>query len=93
MGCPIASRRKRILEFKEYPGMVKMYCRQGEIYRKNHPNSPNNKMFKTVYDWFVFSLFCDNVQDFNNKFGASELFGDDEIDTKIYLENYFNIKF
>ena len=30
MGCPIASRRKRLLEFKEHPNMIKMYCRQGD---------------------------------------------------------------
>lgn len=90
MGCPIASRRKRILDFKEHPNMIKMYCRQGEIYRKNHPDSPNNRMFNTVYDWLVFTLYCDSLQEFREKFGNT-IFGNDAIDTKIFLEQQFNI--
>lgn len=90
MGCPIASRRKRILNFKEHPNMIKMYCRQGEIYRKNHPDSPNNRMFNTVYDWLVFTLYCDSLQEFREKFGNT-IFGNDAIDTKIFLEKQFNI--
>lgn len=90
MGCPMASRRKRILNFQEHPNMIKMYCRQGEIYRKNHPDSPNNRMFNTVYDWLVFTLYCDSLQEFREKFGNT-IFGNDAIDTKIFLEQQFNI--
>ena len=91
MCCPLASRRKRIAEFKAHPNMVKMYCRQCEAYRKSHPKSPSNKMFPTVYDWFVFTLFCDNINDFRYKFGASPIFGNDAIDTKAFLEKEFGI--
>ena len=90
MGCPIASRRKRLLEFKEHPNMIKMYCRNGEAYRQSHPNSPNNRMFATVYDWLTFTLFADNIKDFNDRFGAN-MFGD-AVDCKKFLEDYFNIK-
>ena len=91
MGCPLASRRKRIAEFKAHPNMVKMYCRQGEIYRKSHPNSPNHEKFQTVYDWFVFTLYCNNINDFHKKFGATPIFGNDAIDTKAFLEKEFDI--
>lgn len=89
MGCPIASRRKRVLQFKEYPNMIKMYLRQGEKYRQSHPNSPNIKMFPTVYDWFTFTLFCDSITDFHEKFGKN-IFGE-KIDTKEFLQQQFNI--
>lgn len=89
MGCPIASRRKRLLEFKEHPNMIKMYLRQGEVYRTNHPNSPNNRMFDSVYEWLAFTLFADNIKDFNERFGTN-MFGD-AIDCKKHLEQYFNI--
>ena len=92
MGCPLASRRKRLLEFKEHPNMVKLYIRQGEKYRQTHPNSPNIRMFKSVYDWFTFTLFSDNINDFHNKFFATPIFGDDAIDTKQFLEKYFKIE-
>lgn len=91
MGCPLASRRKRIAEFKAHPNMVKMYCRQGEIYRKNHLNSPNHEKFQTVCDWFVFTLYCNNINDFHKKFGATPIFGNDAIDTKAFLEKEFGI--
>jgi phosphoadenosine phosphosulfate reductase len=90
MGCPIASRRKRVLQLKEYPNMIKMYCRQGEKYRQAHPNSPNIKMFPTVYDWLTFTLYCDSIEDFRQKFGVN-MFGE-AIDTKAFLEKEFNIK-
>lgn len=69
--------------------MIKMYCRNGEAYRQSHPNSPNNRMFATVYDWLVFTLFADNIKDFNERFGAN-LFGD-KIDCKELLEDYFHV--
>ena len=90
MGCPIASRRKRVLQLKQYPNMIKMYIRQGEAYRQSHPNSPNIRMFSTVYDWLTFTLFCDSIADFNEKFGDN-LF-EKKIDTKQFLEQQFNIK-
>jgi phosphoadenosine phosphosulfate reductase len=89
MGCPLASRRKRIEEFKAHPNMVKMYCRQGEKYRQGHPNSPGIKMFATVYDLFAFTLFADNINDYNTKFGATMF--DQGINAKSFLEQYFNI--
>lgn len=90
IGCPIASRRKRVLQLKEYPNMIKMYLRQGEKYRQAHPNSPNIKMFPTVYDWLTFTLFCDSLADFHQKFGEN-IFGE-KIDTKEFLQQQFNIK-
>ena len=46
-------------------------------------------MFATVYDWLVFTLFADNIKDFNERFGAN-LFGD-KIDCKELLEDYFHV--
>jgi len=89
MCCPLASRRKRIMEFKEHPNMVKMYCRQGIIYRRNHPDSKNNQLFPNVYEWLTFTLFADNMNDFHTKFGAN-LF-DNGMDCKVFLEEYFGI--
>ena len=92
IGCPIASRKKRIENLKEYPKMIKMYCRQGEKYRQSHPDSPNNKMFASVYDWLTFTLYCDSIYEFREKFGET-IFENDAIDTKAFLEQQFNIKF
>lgn len=90
IGCPLASRRLRILELKEFPNMIKMFCRQGEKYRQAHPNSTAVKKLPTVYDWLAFTLYCDNILDFRQKFGEN-MFGE-AIDTKWFLEKEFNIK-
>ena len=90
MCCPLASRRKRLMEFKEHPNMVKMYCRQGEIFRSNHQGSKNNQLFANVYEWLTFTLFADNMEDFRMKFGANMF--DNGTDCKKFLEDYFNIK-
>lgn len=90
MGCPIASRRKRLLNLKQYPNIIKMYCRAGEKYRQTHPNSPNIKMFPTVFDWLTFTIYCDSIEDFRQKFGVNMF--EEEIDTKSFLEREFNIK-
>jgi hypothetical protein len=47
-------------------------------------------MFPTVYDWLTFTLYCDSIEDFRQKFGVN-MFGE-AIDTKAFLEKEFNIK-
>jgi len=92
MCCPLASKKKRLAEFVKWPNMVKLYCSSGQTYRENHPNSPNIKMFPTVYDWFIFSVFYDNYEQYKKQFCGS-VFGINNLDAKFYLEQYFNIKF
>ena len=89
MCCPLASRRKRLMEFKEHPNMVKMYCRQGEVFRSNHQGNKNNQLFANVYEWLTFTLFADNMEDFRMKFGANMF--DNGTDCKKFLEDYFGI--
>lgn len=90
MCCPIASARKRLEEFKQHPNMVKMYCRAGGVFLKNHPNSSSVTKFKDVYGLLCFSLFTGSYDEYKERFGPN-LF-DDGIDCKEFLENYFNIK-
>ncbi len=71
--------------------MVKMYCRAGRIYKKNHPNIKKWEYFKDEYDFFIMTLFCESVDDFKERFGPT-LF-DDGIDCKKFLERKFKIKF
>mgnify|MGYP003287343248 CR=1 FL=1 len=88
MCCPIASKNKRIEEFKKYPGMIKYYVRNGAIYLKN---KPKGKIFKTfqgdVYAWLCKEVFTDSTYEFDLRFKG--LF---PVDCKEFLENYFNVK-
>lgn len=92
MCCPMQSYKKRLNEFKKYPNMVKLYVNRGEQYLKNHKDSKISTLCKDGYQFFCFDVFCkrSNIR-FQKKFGPT-LF-DDGIDCKLFLENYFNIKF
>lgn len=91
LGCPLASKNKRIEQFKEHPNLVKLYARGGGYWLDNHPLTKNCQHFKNVYEWICFNIFCDSLREFREKFGKN-LFNDG-IDCKKFLEDYFNIKF
>jgi hypothetical protein len=74
--------------------MVRFYIKAAKKFLESHPNSKIRKLFNcNPYDWFTSQVFCDSERQFRERFGASEIFGDDAIDTKAFLEQQFNIKF
>lgn len=90
MCCPLASRNKRIEQFKMYPNMVKAYIRAESKYLMSHPNSPALARVRNVYEWFVLQLYCDSYEDFRMRFGRT-LFSP-PVDCKKFLEEQFFIK-
>ena len=91
MCCPLSSRKKRIDEFRKHPNMVKLYIRGGQKWFENHKNILTTQRFNNIYELFVFTVFCQNIKEFKERFGKN-LF-DDGIDCKQFLEDYFKIKF
>lgn len=71
VGCPLAYRKHRIAEFKQYPKMVRLYVRAAQKYLDAHPKSKMFAYLKDGADWFTLSLFCDSKADFQHKFGAT----------------------
>lgn len=91
MCCPLISRKKRIKQFMLTPNMVKLYAIGGGYFFDNHDNKKVRERFNNVYEWICMDLFCESLQDFQNKFGKN-LFNKG-VDCKKFLEDYFNIKF
>lgn len=92
MCCPLQSRNKRVQSFKDNPRMARYYINAAKKYLETHPNNKLNKLFNgNAYDWFTSQIFCDGEREFREKFGASEIFKDDAIDTKVFLEKEFGI--
>ena len=89
MGCPLVSTKKRIEEFKRYPGMVRLYVKAAQVFFDNHPDSKMREYINDACEWFVMSLYCNSKADFEQRFG-SNLFG--RTDCKAFLEEQFNIK-
>lgn len=56
-----------------------------------YPQSSNAKRFGgDVYKWFCMDLFCDNMADFEMKFGKNMF--DEGLDCKQFLMDYFKIQ-
>lgn len=89
--CPLMSRNKRIQSFKNYPRMVRLYINAAQKYLSTHPQSSINQQFTNVYDWFALQIFYDGKREFRKHFNATPIFGNDEIDTKAFLEKEFGI--
>lgn len=90
MGCPLASRKKRLEEFKKHPGMVKAYIRAGQKFLNAHPESKSSRRYDcNAFDWFYRDLFFDSQADWEDS--RVSLFPLE--DSKTLIEKYFNIQF
>lgn len=92
MCCPLTSRNKRIEAFRKHPNMVKLYIRGGQKWFENHKDIKSTQRFNNIYELFVFTVFCQNIKEFQERFGGNNLFGE-KVDCKQFLEDYFKIKF
>lgn len=90
MGCPLAA-DNGLSDFKRYPLLVKAWLRNGLIWWNDHPNTTCHKMYDSIYELFVSNVFFKSLEE--TKLAVdSGLFGE-KIDCKLFLEEYFNIKF
>ena len=89
MGCPLASRRKRIQFFKENPKWLKAWIRAGQkrYTSEAYQNGKANFKFKDAFEAMGYLLFCENMDEFKEK--TYGLFGD--FDWKEFLEKEFNV--
>ena len=89
MGCPLASRKKRIQFFKENPKWLKAWIRAGQkrYTSEAYQNGKAKHKFKDAFEAMGYMLFCDNMDEFKEK--TYTLFG--EFDWKEFLQNEFKI--
>ena len=89
MCCPLASKKKRIEQFRKYPGMVKQYVRRCRKYRETHPQSKVVSVyFQDEYEQVFRDIFCDTNLDLDKyRIGV---FG--RLDFKKFLEEYVDVK-
>lgn len=89
MGCPLASKKQRIAEFKNHPQIARFYIRGAQRFLDTHPDNKLHYQFKDAYEWFAYTLYCDNLAEFRDRFGV-DMFGK-SIDCKRHLETLFDI--
>lgn len=91
MACCLKSRKQRIADFIAHPNFVRAYIKAGKRFLDTHPDSSSARRWGgDIYKQFCMDLFCDNMEDFNMKFGK-DMFSP-ETDCKKFLEDYFKIK-
>ncbi len=92
ISCPLASKAKRIEQFKQYPRYIKLWIDAGKKFLDSHPDGKSAKRWNgNAYDYFFANLFYDrNLSEFF-EIARPDLWGD-RIDTKKELEKYFNIE-
>lgn len=89
MGCPLASRKKRIQFFKDNPRWLKAWIRAGQkrYTSEAYQNGKAKFKFKDAFEVMGYLLFCDNTDEFKER--TYGLFG--EFDWKEFLQKKFNI--
>lgn len=87
IACPLASKNKRIEQFKKYPGIFRQYVIRLRSYRKTHQDSKAvSEYFANEYEQIYCELFCDTKENFD--FQRDGMFG--KPDFKAFLEYKFN---
>ena len=91
MCCPLMYYKKRLQQFKQWPGMVKAYIRCGEEFLKSHPESKLAKQYSDVYEYFVANAFFAYQRDYAKAKLEGNIFSY-KPDYKKLIEDYFKIK-
>ena len=95
IGCPLASKAKRLETLRQYPNIVKAYARALQRYFDTHPNCKTVSKwgYRDAYEQIVRDLFYDSQDEFSVAVSGGMFGADQALDCKAYLEDYFHIKF
>lgn len=89
IGCPLQADNGKA-DYKKYPKMLKARIKAHSRFFETHPNSKGLEYFGNAYNATFFALFCTNREEYREK-TETDLFGN-KLDTKAFLEEYFNIE-
>lgn len=90
IGCPMQSDNGKA-DYKRYPKMLKRLVLAEKKFLETHPECASRKKFGNAYNLVFQDLFCDSYEDYQTKMSV-DLWGG-QIDTKEFLQQYFNIQF
>lgn len=89
IGCPMKSDNGKG-DYLKYPTMLKARIKAHHKYLETHPNSKTMEYFGNSYNVTFFQMFCNNLSEYRLKI-STDLWGG-QLDTKQFLENYFNVE-
>lgn len=85
MCCPLASRKKRIIEFQKHPLIAKAYLRAGQKFLDTHPSCKAKEKYESVYEWFTRDVFFSRNEEWDAV--SKSIFGKPNF--KKFLEDKF----
>lgn len=92
IGCPLASQKKIIEQFMEYPGMLRAWIKNAQIYLDTHTHVKTYQNISgNAHYWMYSRLFCEISAESRDNALSGGLFPEMEIDPKKFLEEYFKI--
>ena len=90
IGCPMATDNGRG-DFLRYPKLLRQVIKAEQKFLDNHPHTKSYEKFDgNAYNAVFKRLFCKTIEDYDGL--VNGLLPDANINTKEYLENYFNIQ-
>lgn len=90
IGCPL-SEKHAIEDFKRYPKLFAAWVKAESKYLCSHPNVLMAKYYGNAYNIAFRNLFCDSYEDYSIKITGG-LFPEFAVNTKEFLETYFNVE-
>ena len=91
IGCPMKSDNGKE-DYKKYPKVLKRLVKAAQTYLETHPNCSSQKNFSGDACNVIFhNIFCESYDEYDTKMSV-DLWGG-QLDTKEFLQQYFNIKF
>lgn len=87
IGCPLAYYKKRIVEFKQYPRMVVLWLKSGQVYLNSHRYTKNGQRFLTAYEMFFRTVLFNHACDYDKYMMAHNY----RVDYKKVLEDTFGV--
>lgn len=93
IGCPLKS-DNGLSDYKKYPKFLKAQVRAYQKFLDNHTTSNWYKRIGgRAINAFFYYLFCNSDEEYEMRTGSGQIFEDQKIDPKSYMEEYFGIKF
>lgn len=90
IGCPLATGNGR-LDYKKFPNVLKARIVAYNNWFLTHPNSKTVRTFPSVYHAIFMKLFCHDMGEYYQYVDRGQLFDNEIVNPKEFLESYFNI--
>ena len=89
IGCPMKSDNGKS-DYKKYPKLLQARIKAQAKFIADHPNSRTVQLFGNTYNATFCQLFCSGMEEYGEK-TSPDLWGD-QLDTRKFLSEYFNIE-